>query len=197
MKRSILYSLLGVIFIGFTNSLIAQRRVIETVQDGNTLIMLTPQYLFVDQFRVEIDKKIGGHYATFAPHYVQNVERYRTHHGFGLMIAYKYFLKKSLYISAGFQSTAHFFASSAKDDLTSRDLQLYRSTILQYGPNFTMGSYFRLFPNFFGDLYGGFGYRLIRESSDDQLNHTYGDLRLDAEYRGLMIVMGIRFGVML
>ncbi len=196
MKSKIIYGFFAFLLLATTPA-IAQRRLIETRHEGKTWVMLTPQYVFIKQFRVEIDKKIADQWFTFAPHYVQNIEQYRKHHGFGLVLSYKYFWKTAFYSSIGIQATQHRYKSWARDPMFHRDLDMYDSSVLQYGANLTSGVYFRMAPHLFGDIYGGFGYRLLNETSTDDINHSYGSGILSSEYKGLTLVIGIRVGIML
>jgi hypothetical protein len=197
MKNRVLYGIL--VFLLFPNvSGMAQIRVRENIQDGKTLIMLTPQYLRVDQLRIEIDRRIADrHWITLAPHYVQNFQQYQTHSGFGLVATYKFFFGTSSYLGGGLQFTHHTINNYARDEYINMDeVWLYKTDITQYGINAIVGRYVRLLPHLFGDIYGGFGYRYSETKSSDGINH-FGKGLLSPNYTGLTLVLGVRIGIML
>ncbi len=198
MKKRILYSLI-ILFCLPSVSGMAQIRVKETIHDAKSLVMLTPQYIFVKQLRLEYDRKIiGRHWVTLAPHYVQDIEPYEKHQGFGLVATYKYVLRNSsTYFGGGAQITNHTINSSAFDDASHADLWLLESKVKQYGFNIIAGRYIRLYPSLFGDIYGGFGYRISKTTSSDGTINDFGSGFLDFGYSGFMIVIGARLGIML
>ena len=195
MKNRILYSILAFLLLSNVSGM-AQIRLTETIHDGKTLIMMTPQYLMVNQLRLEIDRKISDrHWITVAPHYVQDFQQYQTHSGFGLVATYKFLYGKSSYFGAGAQFTNHTFDNYAKDG--ELDLWLYQTKITQYGLNATVGHYFRLASHLFGDIYGGIGYRFSNTTSSDGIMHSFDNPFFSINYSGPMIVVGVRVGVML
>jgi len=176
--------------------------------EGRTLIMLSPQFLWIDQFRVEVDRRINDRqWLTLAPHYVQRHSEFQSHWGFGLAATYRFFrdFESQFYVGAGLQFTHHILENTARDAHTnSAYFPMYRTNITQYGINFIMGRYFKLAPNIFTDIYIGIGYRL----SHKRVNHTADELSVGAptsfrnrffylDYQGFMILLGIRFGIML
>jgi len=198
MKNRILYALLAFLLFP-TGSGVAQVRLRETLQDGKTLIMLTPQYLGINQLRIEVDRKMAPqHWMTFAPHYVQNLQPYQTHSGFGLVATYKFLFAGSFYVGGGAQFTHHMLNNYTKDDLyTDADLWLYKTNVTQYGMNAVLGRYIKLYSYLFGDIYGGIGYRFSGARSSDELEHPSGVGFLGYDYVGLTCVVGIRLGIML
>jgi len=198
MKNRILYALLAFLLFP-TGSGVAQIRLKETLQDGKTLVMLTPQYLRVNQFRVEVDRKITTrHWMTFAPHYVQNFQPYQMHSGFGLVATYKFLLGNTFYIGSGLQFTHHILNNYTKDDLyTDSDLWIYKTNVTQYGMNAVLGRYYKLYTYLFGDIYGGIGYRFSGVRSSDGFDHPSEVGFLGYDYAGWTIVVGMRIGIML
>jgi len=198
MKNRFLYCILA--FLMLPNvSATAQVRLMETVHDGKTLVMFTPQYLMINQLRIEIDRRLADrHWIVFAPHYIQNFQQYQRHSGLGLSVMYRFFLENSSsYIGFGPQITQHTFNNYAKDNFTQSDLWLYRTNIAQYGFNAIVGSYFRLHPHLFGDIYGGLGYRFSKSVSTDGLDHSFSNGYFSHAHTGLMVMLGIRIGIML
>jgi hypothetical protein len=162
--------------------------------------MLTPQYLLIDQLRIELDKRIShGRWITLAPHYVQNNRRYQTHSGFGLVAAYKYYFGDSQwYLSAGAQFTHHSLDNYVKDvEEKLDDFWLYQTKITQYGLNATGGYCFRMQNHLFGDIYGGIGYRFSTMNSSDGISRSFSNRFFELNHTGLVVVFGVRFGVVL
>lgn len=182
-----------------TNFVTAQNRIKENLLDGRSFVMLTPQYLAVKQFRVELDRKlIGRHWISFAPHYIQDIQQFQEHQGFGLAATYKYFLKNTnSYFGGGLQFTHHTHNHYALDQEGNTDMWMFRSTVTQYGINAVSGHYFRIYPFLFGDIYYGVGYRLANTKTSDGLFHDYNNSFFDSNYKGFMLVVGFRIGVML
>jgi hypothetical protein len=180
-------------------SVTAQVRMKDDLQDGNTLIMMTPQHLYVSQIRIEIDRKINDQqWLTLAPLYIQKFEQYQERQGFGLVATYKYVLKnQATYFGGGLQFMSNSFDNYALDDLLDADDWLYRSKVMQYGVNVLSGYYYRLYPFLYGDIYYGVGYRFSQTTSTDGNNHNYNEGMLSPAYKGLTLVFGIRIGVML
>ncbi|MDR1950662.1 MAG: hypothetical protein LBP96_00350 [Bacteroidales bacterium] len=191
----------------------------ETIHDGKTLVMLTPQFLYVKQLRIEIDKKIAHrHWLSFSPHYVQYNQEYQTHWGFGTGATYKYFINEEspVYVGGGLQFTHHVFENSGFDDLPQADEWLYKTNITQYGINAIIGSYIRFTNRIYGDIYAGFGYRMSSTKTTDDVPHEFSTLIFtmpdsfifgpfrnkslfshNHAYQGPVFVFGIRFGIML
>jgi len=186
----------------------------KDIHEGRTLIMLTPQFVLVDQIRIEIDRRIRDrHWISFAPHYIQNNTEFQTHWGFGLGTMYRWFRYEgsSSYFGAGLQFTHHILENTARDEFTHTDyLWLYRANITQYGINLIIGRYIQLAPNIFSDIYVGIGYRISHvrtQTIEDELsvgtptsfrNPRFSNNRFLAhDYQGLMLVFGVRFGIML
>jgi hypothetical protein len=172
----------------------------DDIHDGRTMVMLTPQFLLVDQIRIEIDRRLlHRHWISFAPHYVQNHTEFQTHWGFGLATTYKWFMgeESPVYIGGGLQFTRHNLENSALDDLTQLTDLLYSTNIMQYGVNMVFGRYIRLFPHVYGDIYGGLGYRFSQTTTSDGVPHAFRNRVFDLGYEGWILVVGIRFGIML
>ena len=198
MKNRILYGIL--VFLLLPNvSGKAQVRVSENFRDGKTLIMLTPQYLMIDQLRIEIDKRIAKqHWITFAPHYVQNHQRLKTHSGFGLAATYKFFFKESsTYIGAGAQFTHHIFNNHAWDISSESELWMFQTKITEYGANAIVGHYIRFFPHLYGDFYAGLGYRLSSTTSSDDIQHAFSNDFFTYGQKGFRVIVGFRIGILL
>ena len=177
----------------------SQVRLKEGLEDGKTLVMLTPQYLLIDEIRIEFDRKISGrHWVTLAPHYVQDIERYHAHQGFGLVATYKFLFKNYLtYLGGGAQFTHHIFDNSALDNRSGQDLWLYKAQTTRFGVNMVAGRYVRFFPYLFGDFYAGVGYRFATTTSTDGIPHSFRNNFFKYEGKGLTIVFGARVGLML
>jgi hypothetical protein len=173
-------------------------RLTESIHDGKSTVMLSPQYLSINQLRIEFDQKITeGHWITLAPHYVQDMQQYKEQNGFGLVATYKYFLRKTpLYFGVGGQFTQNTYENYAFDNTSKTKLWMYQSKALQYGPNILSGSYFRVYPYLFIDLYYGLGYRFTKLSSSDGLDH-FDRSFLGYDYSGVALLFGVRIGVML
>jgi hypothetical protein len=198
MKNRILYPFLTLLLFSNVSGM-AQVREKESVRDAGFLVMLTPQYLTIKQLRIEFDQKITGqHWLTLAPHYVQNHQRYQTHSGFGLVATYKFFLGDSpSYLGGGGQFTYHTFENYAKDAVSQLDMWLYQTKTTQYGINAVAGYYARILPHILADFYAGVGYRFASTKSTDGIKHSFGNSFFDYDKTGLLIVFGVRVGVML
>jgi len=172
----------------------------DNIHDGRTMIMFTPQFLMIDQFRIEIDRRLfDRHWISLAPHYVQKNTEFQTHWGIGLGATYRWFTspESSTYYGIGFQFTHHNLENSAFDDQSERNLWLYQTKITQYGANAIVGRYIRFFPHIYGDIYGGIGYRLSQTSTSDGIHHAFKNRFFDLAYEGWMVVLGVRIGIML
>jgi hypothetical protein len=173
----------------------------ESIHDGKTLVMLTPQFLMIDQLRIEIDRRIAPrHWVTFSPHYIQNNVDYQTHWGLGLGATYKWFIADDspVYVGGGLQFTHHVLNNSALDDVSETDIWLYRTNITQYGVNVITGRYIRFTNNLYGDIYGGFGYRMSStKSTDDWTTQEFRNRFFNLAQTGLTVVIGVRVGIML
>jgi hypothetical protein len=158
----------------------------ETIHDGKYLIMLTPQYLWVNQLRIEIDRKIAHrHWVSFAPHYIQNNQQFQTHWGFGLGATYKWFVddESPVYIGAGLQFTRHTFENYGVDsilkapdrpfDKEEKIMWLYKTNVAQFGVNLIVGRYIRFTNHIYADIYAGFGYRMSSTRSTDDIPHEF------------------------
>jgi hypothetical protein len=177
----------------------------NAIHDGKTMVMFTPQFLMIDQIRIEIDRRIAHrHWLSLAPHYVQNNSHYQTHWGLGTVATYRWFVGREspVYIGGGLQFTHHLLENSAYDDLSQADMQLYKTNITQFGINAIIGNYMRFYEHIYGDIYGGVGYRLSQNNSTDGKPHAFrnGPINnriFDLGYEGWMLVIGIRVGIML
>ena len=172
----------------------------EKIHDGKMLVMMTPQFLLIDQLRIEIDRKIKHrHWISFAPHYVQDHKPFQTHRGLGLGATYKWFvgMESPVYIGGGLQFTRHTLENSGFDDVSKMDMWLYNTNITQYGINAVAGRYIRFFPHIFGDIYAGVGYRFSTTNTTDGKPHEFHNRFFNLAQTGFTIVVGVRFGILL
>jgi hypothetical protein len=214
MKNQISYNIFFAVLLFSTTSGMAQlsserglpprqtsvTREADNIHDGKTTIMLSPQFVWIDQIRIEIDRRIKhGHWISFAPHYVQNNIEYQTHWGFGLASTYRWFtgIGSTTYIGAGLQFTHHVLENSGFDVLSKTDMWLYRTNITQGGINAITGQYFRILPNIYCDIHVGIGYRLSSTKTSDGKPHEFRNRYFNLAHQGFVFVFGVRFGIML
>ena len=213
MKNRILHSIILVFLCLPSTSGIAQPfserglfppqtsvQVLDNIHDGKTMVMLVPQFVLIDQIRIEIDRRIKyRHWISYAPHYVQNNSEFQTHWGAGLGATYKWFIapESPIYIGGGLQFTHHALENWAFDDLSRSRIWLYKTDITQYGINAIAGQYIRFFPRVYGDIYVGLGYRFSTTTTSDGKPHEFYNGFFNLGYQGVMFVFGLRVGIML
>ncbi len=165
-------------------------------------VSISPQYAFIDGFRIEVDKKINqNNWIQIAPIvFVRNsfpYENVKDLKGLGLHVYHRYFPgegieKYPVYISWG--SVYHYHAINYEEDglidKVSKKTELHK-----FGFDVIIGLAFLTESNLVLDLYTGMGIRNTWTKSNSDNPLLFNDHLFDYGYSGVVPLLGIRIGI--
>jgi hypothetical protein len=199
-----------------------QAQISENRQEQSTRIMLVPQYLINNGFRIEIDRTLQekNRWITYAPTiYYRDKEsnswfwNSNTHGvvGMGMDVFYRWYPSRSAksgraFLSAGggYSFISRKFQGNRWEEYLENNLTYYRYDTDYWNASYhtinmrvTGGFHIIQRPHFSMDYYLGFGikYAFVSKPENYIYYNNSDDSIFDADFRGFLIVTGLRLGI--